>query len=188
MIAYPKMSHRVANHLFLLFTLVCLPSLSYGQSLGSPGDVGSYIDPESETPPAGDSRIASLQWHWGNREAGAQWLRLDLQNKIGRTFKIWMLAKSFPSADRTVAEDQIDRYIIEEERISPIEFTNANNGKVVLPRHGYWAHQLPRSSNDDEADFVFPRSISFLGHRLELQAVGIEEPIAIPRTERLELP
>ncbi|MDB4796722.1 hypothetical protein OAG77_00840, partial [bacterium] len=76
----------------------------------------------------------------------------------------------------------------EEERISPIEFTNANNGKVVLPRHGYWAHQLPRSSNDDEADFVFPRSISFLGHRLELQAVGIEEPIAIPRTERLELP
>jgi hypothetical protein len=188
MIASPKMSHRVATHLVLLLLLVCLKSLAFGQSLGSPGDVGFYIAPLTPSKTTVDSTITSLQMHWGNRVAGAQWLRLDLQKKSGMTFKVWMLVKSFPSADRTEAENQIERYITEEEGVAPIEFTNANNGQVVLPRHGYWAHQLPRSLSDAEGHFVFPRSISFLGHRLDFQSVGIEEPIAIPKTKRLELP
>jgi hypothetical protein len=182
------MSHRVATHLVLLLILVYLKSLALGQSLGSPGDVGSYIAPGSNSQSAGDSRITSVQMHWGIREAEAQWLQLDLRKKSGKTFKVWLLVKSFPSSNRTEAEDQIARYIIEEEGITPIEFTNANNGEVVLPRHGYWAHQLPRSTNEADRDFVFPRSVSFLGHRLELQSVGIEEPIGIPQTQRLELP
>ena len=179
---------RVSNHLFLIFALICFRGFAMAQTIGSPGDVGFYLDSESKTKTLGDSRITSLRLHWAKKEEGAQWLRLDMNKQSGKTFKVWMLVKSFPSADQTEAEDQIQRYIIEETGTEPIEFTNANNGKVVLPRHGYWAHQLPRSANDEEDDFVFPRSISFLGHRLELQSVGIEEPIVIPETKRLELP
>ena len=179
------MLRSIAPYL-LPILFVCLPIHVIGLSPGSPGDVGVYIDPESNR--ASDSRVVSLKVFWGDKVPGAQWLRLDMQKKSGASFNIWMLIKSYPSSQRGKAEDQIERYILGEQGNTPTEFTDANTGKAVLPGHGYWPDQIPRSTDAGKAEFVFPPTISLLGHRLELQSVGIEKPFTIPQTQRLELP
>ena len=157
-----------------------------GLGVGSPGDWASYLSVESGSLPA--SAIRRLECYWERQVGEASWLHLEAVKQSGVTVNLWFLTKGYPAGDRSVAERQVRRYIVQESAGPALEFVRLGDGQTMLPRHGYWPHLVPRARDESESTFVFPRTIEFLGHSFVLETMGARSPRSAPDAKRLHLP
>ena len=183
------MTKRIFNELltwlFLVFWGTASPTL-WGQVAGSPGDFAVYR-PKAPVPEF-KSNTAKLTLSWGFPEEGARWLSFTAESYDGHQVKVWLLGDAYPPRNRREAESLVRRYLVKEGDSDPMEYVNACSGKALLPAHGYWPHQIPRSQTTDGNAAVFPDELTFWGHEFKRVSIGIEKPEEIPEAHQVMPP
>lgn len=172
--------------LLILVTALCWINSATAQSVGAPGDSARYVAAASGSLPS--STIHRLEFHWEQKMDEATWLHIEAVKQSGVSVHLWCLTDGYPSADQSVAELQIKRYIVQESDSPTLEYVEDGDGQTILPRHGYWPHLLPRAAEESERAHVFPPAIRFLGHRFVLESLGTRQPTSAPNAKRLQLP
>ncbi|UCH35873.1 MAG: hypothetical protein JSV65_05840 [Armatimonadota bacterium] len=97
-----------------------------------------------------------------------QWMAIRADKADGRSFSLWLLARSYPPSDLAASEHVIARYVFQEGKREALEFRDAFTGRPVLPCLGAWPYLLPRSRGDESLDAGFPDQVTFLGHGYKL--------------------
>ncbi|MBI2924298.1 MAG: hypothetical protein HYY24_01185 [Verrucomicrobia bacterium] len=158
--------------------------------LGSVGARASYRIERTDEPRA--STVREFELELGSIEerlgTNSQWLRLSARKASGGEFRVWLLARAWPSPALAEAQGVIGRYIVQEGDKQPLEFTHRFTGEAVLPSSGAWEFLLPRPVAGDFRGGVEAARVSLLGHIYALQ--GAEQAGAgfgAPAVRRLEL-
>ena len=117
-----------------------------------------------------------------------QWMCLRATKVNSEIFAVWLLTKSLPSENFTVAPATISRYILQIRDDTPLEFHDRFTGKPVLPGLGAWQYLFPKPADETEQNALFPQIAKYLGHTYHLTHITDSDEFAEPPdTHRLSL-
>ena len=118
----------------------------------------------------------------------SQWICLRATKVNSETFAVWLLTKSLPSEDFTIARTTISRYILQIRDDTPLEFHDRFTGKPVLPGLGAWQYLFPKPADETEQNSLFPQTAKYLGHTYRLTDItDSDESAGPPDTHLLSL-
>ncbi|RKU15919.1 hypothetical protein C6503_13415 [Candidatus Poribacteria bacterium] len=109
-----------------------------------------------------------------------QWMCLRATKINGETFAVWLLTKSLPSEDFTVARGATSRYILQIRDDTPLEFHDRFTGKPVLPGLGAWQYLFPKPADETAQNAIFPQIAKYLGHTYRLTDITDSDESAEP--------
>ena len=127
--------------------------------LGEPGLQGEYRLQGLALPQG--TTVKSFTVSFGQVIDQHQWMDIRGDKADGRSFSLWLLARSYPPRDLAASEQVIARYVFQEGNDGALEFRDAFTGRPVLPCLGAWPYLLPRPEGDEILDAGFPDHVTF---------------------------
>lgn len=136
---------------FLVFLAVGYVSAGQNFPVAPPGTQLIYTLSGDEKP--ADSVVDSLALTClaavSENSQNYQWIRLAATKVNNDAFTCWMLCSAFPSPDEKTASKQVLRYIFQQGRQAPVQYSHAGSDYSLLPATGAWPHLLPRSGDSN---------------------------------------
>ena len=158
--------------------------------LGRPGQVATYQHERSDELPNAVVETFTVTIGSVEKKAGvaSQWICLRATKANGERFAVWLLTKSLPSEDFTVARAATSRYILQIRDDTPLEFHDRFTGKPVLPGLGAWQYLFPKPADETAQNALFPQIAKYLGHTYRLTDItDSDESAEPPNTHLLSL-
>jgi hypothetical protein len=112
-------------------------------------------------------------------QANLCWYQLTCTKVVGESFTIWFLADANPFTADTQKAVNFNRYILQEQGQSPIEYIEERSGKALLPLFDFVEELLPRAAADTD-ELLFEKG-SFLGHPLVREQFLKPQPVTPPQ-------
>ena len=118
--------------------------------LGQPGTILTYRHAQASLPATVIKQITlTLGPVAAGNETRLQWLRMQAVKENKESFQVWLLCSAYPSAERTVAQQQLAAYILQCGTQPAVAYRHARTQATILPATGAWPFLLPRTEKGD---------------------------------------
>jgi len=150
--------------------------------LGQPGQVATYrhANPDGLRSTVTQTFTVTIGSVVEKSDTMYQWMCLQATKVNSETFAVWLLTKSLPSENFTVARAATFRYILQIKEDTPLEFHDRFTGKPVLPGLGAWQYLFPKPADATEQNVLFPQIAKYFGHTYQLTDISDSDESAEP--------
>lgn len=145
-----------------------------------PGDWARYeviSSREDETPPVRSVTLTAL----AGPTRRASW-RMDVEKTNGQRFAVWAVSSRYPLNPDSAGLGAVDRYIIQQNGGTVVEYREHRTGGPLLPRQPLEDVLLPTPLPPTRSGWpdAFLAGGTYLGHALARSAAGHSDPQSLP--------